>query len=195
MADYQILSEGYDAREPRGWRASPTTVLMRDGGNLLLADPGSNPQRLRAALAAAGIAPDAIDLIFLTHCHPDHFLNIRLFPDTPVMDSYAVNEHDLVRPHRGRLPDGYTCTLLPTPGHSPDHCALLIPTEQGMVAVAGDAIWWCNGEEQNCDRATILGKRDPFAVDRAQLRASREALLAAADLIIPGHGRPFATGR
>jgi hypothetical protein len=36
---------------------------------------------------------------------------------------------------------------------------------------------------------------DPLAEDQAALDASRARILAEADVVIPGHGRPFPSGR
>ncbi len=191
MATCEIIVHGYDRRDRGGWRASPTTVLVRDGGKLLLCDPGANPELLRQALAARGLQAQDIDLIFITHFHPDHFLNIRLFPETPVMDGLAIWQHDLMRPHRNRLPD-WSCRLLSTPGHTQECVTLLVPTEKdGTVAIAGDVFWWSDGEEQVLTRQALLHKRDHFAVNPGLLQLSRQLVLDAADLVIPGHGAPF----
>ncbi|MER8096390.1 hypothetical protein [Streptomyces goshikiensis] len=70
--------------------------------------------------------------------------------------------------------------LIRTPGHSPEDITLLAGTDSGVVAFAGDLWWHADGPAD-----------DPVAPDRDLLRASRERVLAAADLIVPGHGGPF----
>jgi glyoxylase-like metal-dependent hydrolase (beta-lactamase superfamily II) len=59
-------------------RISVNTFAVRSAGRVALIDTGSGDSmgptlgRLPQALAAAGIAADAIDTVLLTHMHPDH---------------------------------------------------------------------------------------------------------------------------
>lgn len=56
--------------------------LVETGDRRLLIDAGAgvhmgpNAGKMLANLAEAGVAPDDIDAIILTHCHPDHILGI-----------------------------------------------------------------------------------------------------------------------
>jgi glyoxylase-like metal-dependent hydrolase (beta-lactamase superfamily II) len=56
--------------------------LIRRGGRLMLSDAGSGHTmgptlgRLPANLRAIGVAPERIDVILLTHLHPDHSLGL-----------------------------------------------------------------------------------------------------------------------
>lgn len=65
------------------WRISCTSYLIRSGGTSVLVDTGVGPaglwgwsaeweEGLLPALAAAGIGPDEVDVVFLTHLHVDH---------------------------------------------------------------------------------------------------------------------------
>ena len=53
-------------------------VLIRTGGRLVLADAGPRDLfgpacgKLPAGLAEVGVAPEAVDILFATHLHPDH---------------------------------------------------------------------------------------------------------------------------
>ena len=49
-----------------------TPTIVNTGAELVLFDTGTDPDSLKAALAAAGYAPEQIDLVVLTHMHPDH---------------------------------------------------------------------------------------------------------------------------
>jgi len=61
--------------------------------------------------------------------------------------------------------------------------------------VAGDLFWWDTKDEQEKTRTGIITHQDPFAFDQALLEKERERLLDLADIIIPGHGRPFVSPR
>lgn len=54
---------------------TPTRLVLVDTGDGPIADanPAEDHGQLLAALAAEGVRPDEIDLIFLTHLHPDHY--------------------------------------------------------------------------------------------------------------------------
>ena len=60
-----------------------TALLVNTGKKLILIDTGSAGQITNSAgfmngnLAAAGIAPDAIDTILISHFHPDHINGIK----------------------------------------------------------------------------------------------------------------------
>jgi glyoxylase-like metal-dependent hydrolase (beta-lactamase superfamily II) len=58
---------------------SYTPTLVNTGRELVLFDTGNGPPRrkaglgrLRALLADAGYAPEDVDVVVITHCHPDH---------------------------------------------------------------------------------------------------------------------------
>jgi glyoxylase-like metal-dependent hydrolase (beta-lactamase superfamily II) len=87
-----------DAFMPADKLATPfTTLLVNTGRKLVLIDTGTGGQIAASAgtlgdnLAAAGIAPGAIDLIVISHFHPDHINgiktkdNARVFPNAEIM--------------------------------------------------------------------------------------------------------------
>ncbi len=52
-----------------------TPLVVNTGKELVLFDTGrgaANGGQLAATLAAAGFTPDQIDIVVITHCHPDH---------------------------------------------------------------------------------------------------------------------------
>lgn len=186
---FHLLAEGYARRTPGGgWVASPACVLLRDAGVDVLVDPGANAPALLAALAALGMAPADVDMVFLTHTHLDHILNLRLFPGAPVCDGVDVARGDVLEPCGGVVP-GTGIRVVPTPGHSPEHFSLVADTPDGRVVVAGDAFWWMDGEAPTPTPEGLMGCTDDKAHDPEQLRASRRALLALGPRwIVPGHG-------
>ncbi len=117
----------------------------------------------------------------LSHHHPDNTVNAGLFPRARVHDhkvEYQGNHWT------NRDAEGYQLTpslrLIRTPGHSAEDITLLAGTPTGVVAFAGDLWWHADGPAD-----------DPVAPDRDLLRSSRERVLAAATLVVPGHGAPF----
>lgn len=49
-----------------------TPTLVNTGAELVLFDTGTDPASLTASLAAAGHTPDQVDVVVITHMHPDH---------------------------------------------------------------------------------------------------------------------------
>jgi glyoxylase-like metal-dependent hydrolase (beta-lactamase superfamily II) len=73
-----------DAFMPADKLATPfTTLVVNTGGKVVLIDTGTGGQiapsagALRDNLAAAGINPTAVDLIVVSHFHPDHINGIK----------------------------------------------------------------------------------------------------------------------
>jgi len=194
MAQVTLLTQGYARRHGRTGKiqASPTSVLIEDSGVCVLVDPGANASHLLEALSRLGLTPKDVDLIFLTHYHLDHLLNIRLFPEVDVCDQYFLYREDceIPHPHEGAIP-GTKIEAIPTPGHSPEHASLLAETDEGACLIAGDLFWWFDDAEQKTDIGSLLSLEDELASDLAALKNSRKMALDVADWIVPGHGRPF----
>jgi len=87
-----------DAFMPSDKLATPfTTLIVNTGTKLVLLDTGTGGQIassagvLRDNLAAAGIDPKAVDLIVISHFHPDHINGIKdkdndlVFPNAEIM--------------------------------------------------------------------------------------------------------------
>lgn len=190
MAEVKILVEGYAKSTGGGeFKASPTTVLIKDSRKLILVDPGASKKKLLDALKREGLRSKDIDLIFLTHYHPDHVLNIRLFPDKDILDGGTIYRDDEEISISGRIP-GTKIKIIPTPGHSFEHVSLLVETDKGKVCIAGDLWWWEDGKQKD-DSRYLLKTKDMFAKDTKALLKSRKNILKRADWIIPGHGKMF----
>jgi glyoxylase-like metal-dependent hydrolase (beta-lactamase superfamily II) len=71
-----FLAHGLPTPWPE-WINTYVPLLIDTGAQRVLVDTGIGPVvptagRLRANLAAAGIAPETVDTVVLTHAHPDH---------------------------------------------------------------------------------------------------------------------------
>ncbi len=189
-AEIKILVQGYARYENNELIASPAIVLVRDSGLNVLTDPGANEILLLEALSREKMSLEDIDIIFLTHYHLDHLLNIRLFPGMKIVSGEGMFINDRMIPVRGTVP-GTELRIIRTPGHSPEHCSLIVNTNEGIYAIAGDVFWWMDDQEQKTDRKSLLETEDKLADNFSLLLKSRKLLLDAADYIIPGHGKMF----
>jgi len=191
MAEIKILVNGYASRKKKGCPASPNSVLIFDGNVKVLVDPGSNAKALLEALRKEKIKPADIDIVFLTHYHLDHLLNIRLFSTNDIYDGDTISRNDKIIEYSGGKLPKTNIRVIKTPGHSFEHCSLLVQTAKGKVALGGDVFWWWDDQKQKTDRASLLKHKDPFVKNKAALLQSRRKLLEIADYIIPGHGPLF----
>lgn len=191
MAKIKILVEGYAHRRKKGHPASPSSVLVFDGNTKILIDPGTNAKALLGALRKERIKPADIDIVFLTHYHLDHLLNIRLFPANDIYDGDTISRGDKIIDYSGGKLPKTNIRVIKTPGHAHEHCSLLVQTAKGRVAVAGDVFWWWSDQKQKTDKKSLLKLKDPFVKNKLALLQSRKKLLALADYIIPGHGKMF----
>lgn len=180
-ATYRILTTGYTLSTGPGVAA--TVSYISDGGLHVIVDPGmvAGRERILGPLAESGTGPDDITDVVLSHHHPDNTMNVGLFGRARVHDHKAIYRNDQ---WTDRDAEGYELTpslrLIRTPGHSREDITLLAGTDSGVVAFVGDLWWRPNGPVD-----------DPVAPDQEMLLASRLRVLAAADLIVPGHGPAF----
>jgi glyoxylase-like metal-dependent hydrolase (beta-lactamase superfamily II) len=181
VATVDVLVEGYARREGDVARVAGTCSLVRSGELVAVVDPGMVADRdlILAPLRALGVEPGDVTDVILSHHHPDHTVNIALFPTARVHDVWAVYEGDA---WRDRPAEGATLApdvqLWATPGHTPQDVTTVVRTDDGTVALTH--LWW---------HAAMEG--DPRATDLDALHAGRQRVLAVADRIVPGHGPAF----
>ncbi len=191
MNKVKVLIEGYARpNEDSSYTASPTTALVESNGVKFLVDPGTNGEKLQEALKENNISEKDLSFIYLTHWHPDHFSNIKLFPTLDVYDGEICWKGDQEIFHQAKLP-GVDVEILKTPGHSSEHTSLLVKTDEGNVCIAADVFWWEDGKQKSDKREDLLSLEDPFATDKDALISSRILVLDKAEFIIPGHGKMF----
>src|SRR4029079_1103590 len=177
-----LLHAGYT-----GYRVGSSVVLVRDGDALIVVDPGMVARRglILEPLAGLGVAPEAVTHVFLSHHHPDHTVNIALFPNAEVVDFWARYRDDLWLDHDG---DGHhlapNSELWLTPGHTEEDATLVVRADDAVYAMTH--LWW---------REDRTPEVDPLGADQGAIERGRARVLAAADVVIPGHGPAFRTGR
>jgi len=192
MNKVSVLVEGY-AREwgGSGWEVSSSVVLVEGDKYKIICDPGINLELLSKGLEKEGLKYTDIDYVFLTHTHIDHSYGMALFSKAKVLDFLSIYERDTEDLHGGEI-FGTNIKIIATPGHTVDHCSLMVPVKNGVNIVAGDTFWWAEDEEQKIDEHSLLTKKDPIrGVDQKILLESRKKILEIADFIIPGHGKMF----
>ncbi len=208
MVDVDLLLRGFPGWSPNfgrlGW---PSLPLIRVNGKNLLVDAGHHGvmEWLLPALAQRGLAPGAIDMVLLSHTHWDHCLGLPHFPnaeivvgekemqwaaglapdETPAVPYVLVQwlaRHPRLRTIRGDTELFPGVLMIDTPGHTPGHMSVVATTDRGKVVLAQDALKY---------RAEYLTLTADMSMDAAATAASIQKLAVLADLVIPGHDRPF----
>ena len=187
-----------------------TPTIVNTGAELVLFDTGTDPDSLLAALAAAGYAPEQIDLVVLTHMHPDHiggmmtegqptFSNARYVTGAVEHNFWTGAANDgfdtLVKPFNdkmtflddgGAVASGITAQM--AVGHTPGHMIYRLESGGTQLVITADTanhyVW-------------SLGQPDwEFAYDAdkaaaAQARHVVFGMLAADKLPFIGYHMPF----
>jgi glyoxylase-like metal-dependent hydrolase (beta-lactamase superfamily II) len=182
-----LLKSGSIERDQAGniLDARSSVTLIKTERGWIIVDTGQvgDEEEILKALVDLGLEKSDIDIIVNTHSHPDHCANNRLFSRAKTI---YPKDGELIAPG---------VRALATPGHSPDSISVLVdaaihpPGGDGTapatrrVVIAGDAL-------------PTLGnfqKRVPPAVhyDRTLAVASMNKIIEMADMVIPGHDRPF----
>jgi glyoxylase-like metal-dependent hydrolase (beta-lactamase superfamily II) len=160
-----------------------TCTLVREGDISIVVDPGLAPSQaaILEPLAGLGLAADAVTDVVVSHHHPDHTLNVALFPSARVHDHWAIYDFtgrwdSLDSEGRELSP---SVRLIRTPGHSAEDISTVVGTPDGVVVLTH--LWWTDA----------MPIEDPYAPDPALLHASRARVLEIADRIVPAHGEMF----
>jgi glyoxylase-like metal-dependent hydrolase (beta-lactamase superfamily II) len=178
MTSVHLIHAGYATD-----RVGSSIALVRDGDALIVTDPGMVARRslILDPLTALGVSAEDVTHVFLSHHHPDHTVNIALFPNAEVVDFWARYRDDLWLDHDG---DGYRLSpkaqLWLTPGHTEEDATLIVEADDATYALTH--LWW------HADRTPEI---DPLGADQSAIEQGRARVLAAADIVIPGHGGPF----
>jgi glyoxylase-like metal-dependent hydrolase (beta-lactamase superfamily II) len=197
---------------PRVWRSSYRCYLVRSQGQAVLVDTGMGPAGsplsetlglaggLMDALEAAGTRPDDIDVVVLTHLHPDHVGgNLRgdalAFPRARYVVPQADWHHFHLPEVQAHFPFAFVeqtitplerlgalelitgehavtgeLSVIPTPGHTPGHTSLRINSGGEQALLIADALL-------HPAQVTEPDWISMFDVDPEQERGTRRELL------------------
>lgn len=187
MNKIRVLIQGYAKQIESGWLASSAVSLVQSNNKNIIVDPGCNRGKLIEELSENGFKTADIDFVLLTHGHTDHALLTGIFENAKVLNNEEIYDNDEQIKHNNKITET-DLEIIQTPGHSDDHCSLLVKTNEGVYVIAGDVFWWMDNEEQKID----INKPDQaHPADMEKLIESRKKLLEIADYIVPGHGKTF----
>ena len=197
------------------WDTGVTDAIAAMPDGQAPADPKAThwrrPKTLASQLEGLGVKPADIKYVAVSHTHPDHVGNIKMFPQSTVLVQKA--EYDWPTPfgqtlHAVASPlnklegdhdvfgDG-SVTIIATPGHTPGHQSLLVKLPKtGALVLSGDAVHFKSNWENravpsmNTDKDKTLASMqriaDMLAKEKAQLwinhdKAQRDSLKMAPD--------------
>ena len=187
-----------------------TPTLVNTGAELVLFDTGLDPAGITEALAAAGVTPDQIDTVVLTHMHGDHigglmaeagptFANARYVTGAVEHNHWSAAGNEgfdtKVKPLNDKttmLDDGGTVapgiTAMAAFGHSPGHMAYLLESGGKRLAITADTANHYVWSLANPDWEVR------FDADKPAAAATRKAvfgMIAAEKIPFIGYHMPF----
>ena len=160
-----------------------TCTLVLDGDHAIVVDPGLAPSQesITGPLHELGLSRSDVTDVVLSHHHPDHTINVGLFPMARIHDHWAIYDFagrwDTVECEGRQI--AANVSLMKTPGHTDEDMSTVVRTADGVYVLTHE--WWTANEPVD----------DPYAPDLAELRGSRARILEIAEVIVPGHGPAF----
>jgi hydroxyacylglutathione hydrolase len=199
--DLMKLERGLDAYLWQNQYENNCNTYVIDEEMAILIDPGHSRHlpKLFQQMEEDGISPEGIDVVLVTHSHPDHFEGLEVFLDKPVKigmnweeERYLVESGKLLFEMMGQpLPkfriDFYlkegelhlgkkTFNIYETPGHSPGSLSIHWPERK--VLFTGDLIFYGG-----------VGRTDFLEGDSRLLMESIEKMSRLdIEILLPGHG-------
>lgn len=186
---------------------STNTVLIRDNGLNIVFDPGilqlGRYGTLKQRLAEFNLEPDDIDMVINSHCHYDHVESNYLFKGKPLVIHEKEIEYTVrlywpewrkafidimeVNAISGDKQVTENVKMIETVGHMPGSITALVDTNDGVVALVGDAVI-VKEDLLELKPPTVVTLNTEADIAVESLRRIKELNPA---LVIPGHDAPF----
>jgi len=185
MVELHVLVIGNLVRDADGTilEANSTSTLLRSGGFVAVVDTSSagRTPHVKTSMRQIGIRPDEVRLVIHTHDHFDHVGNDRLFTKAKAF------RHGGGRPGAVLAEPAEGVRVVATPGHTLDSVSVFVESDGINYAICGDAVPTRGNFERNVPPGVCA--------DRELAMESLKAVSRFADVVVPGHGAPFDTGR
>lgn len=191
MTSLDVLCIGFLVREDGELReAHSTSTLIRSGGRCIVVDP-STPYMwpaIRTSFKQIGVFPKDVDTVILTHAHADHTGNLDRYQNAEVL----IHSGSDAEIPGAVVVDGGEHAVCPgvrmvhTPGHCLEECSVFVEGDL-HYAIAGDTVPL---EDNLAER-----KAPAVSIDAGAALDSIDRIREWADVVIPGHGRPFPVRR
>jgi glyoxylase-like metal-dependent hydrolase (beta-lactamase superfamily II) len=154
-------------------RSSVTIVLTEQ--HRIVVDTGllGEGDRILQGLSRLPLRPKEVTLVVNTHQHPDHTGNNHLFSGAKILFGADLFEGAVLAPG---------VWIMETPGHTLDSISVVCQAEKRVV-LAGDALPTLGNY--------LKGVPPRLHVDRELALASLRKIVETAELVVPGHDRPF----
>lgn len=152
--------------------ARSSVTLISTGVQRIVVDTGLEGEEkiILDRLVERGLKPEDIDMVINTHSHPDHTGNNHLFSRAKLQ---PTKEGD-------RIAAGVR--VIETPGHSIDSISVVVESHK-VTVLAGDALPTFSNYLQGLPPA--------HNIDRDLACRSMSRIMKLADIVVPGHDRPF----
>lgn len=181
-----ITPEAAKLLTPGAMANSVNCFIVKKAGEILLFDTGLGKRsggQLQEALAAAGIKPEAIDRVIITHFHPDHigglvtadnqaaFPKARLLVGRIEAEKMPKDSQLFMGHYAGRLEmfewnhkvaDGVMA--MEALGHTPGHTAFLVEDGKAKLLIIGDLVHFQNIQLPYPDTAVTYDSDPAMAV-------------------------------
>jgi glyoxylase-like metal-dependent hydrolase (beta-lactamase superfamily II) len=205
------ILHGFSARSSHGSLGFAAAYLITSttpaGARFrILFDCGQVSRRraLVSALAAEGLAVTDVDALVLSHSHYDHlqnadlFVNAQIFLHRSELSRLARRDRDdpVTPPWTGAILAGLDVReveggrelaagvrTLALPGHTQGSLGLVVETDSGRAVLTGDAV--STRDAYLSHTCTVVH------FDESSANASIDLIQESADILYPGHGRPF----
>ncbi|PKQ45378.1 MBL fold metallo-hydrolase [Confluentibacter flavum] len=171
-----------------------TTTIIRLKDYTIIVDPSlkDSTEMAKELMRRTGLAPDDIDVVFVTHEHGDHHAGILNFPKArwlanPIAAEIINKENNYIKKVEPAGTKIFDCIdVVTAPGHTPGTSGLRFDFKGLSIFVAGDAV----ATKDFWDENRMYFK----ALDTEESLRTYEKIAGMSDIVVPGHDNYFFCG-